>query len=425
MRSRFRFKDDRHLQSGTRYEQWSKSTCAVSPVWTTYYTVPDSAYRTGSYKHMNDIVGNAPNRKLPPTLGYKFNPMSSAEVIIEQGTGSSWIAENNSSACAGVEAYKPRYRRTEGNLTLGRQFSGFSHPIDATTGAVLGYPTINSDLLNRARSLAVTEVWSKRGRGASSSNLYESLAEVDKTLHMLNGYLTSARKIAEAAKKRNPRLMARELSSTYLMTRYGFIPTVSDIFNTLLALESRLGIALESTRSKEVVTETSNYTTFGTDAGTIQVYGAVTSKTVATVRALSLDQYNRTLIDALGLSPKNLLTLPWELLSNSFVYDWFANIGDFLGAITPTFGLTQIGSTIAITIERTDSWAASEYGINPGFTAIQWPGPCTCKRIYKTYYRSVGLDAPSLVMKLDFKFDGLIRCLDALSLFTQRVVPKR
>jgi hypothetical protein len=133
--------------------------------------------------------------------------------------------------------------------------------------------------------------------------------------------------------------------------------------------------------------------------------------------------YERTLLDSLGLSYKNLVTLPWELTKMSFVYDWFANIGDLIGSLVPAFGLNQIGSCTVVERKRIDSWVSTGYTlVNPSvFTVLQPPSPCSHKKTTTWYTRSIGLGAPSLAIKLDFGFDKLLRSADAAALLAQRM----
>jgi hypothetical protein len=428
MTQRFRIKDNRiNGISGTVFQDLSKrSGCSSSATWATFSSVDGESHREGLYKTMDDVVGNAPRRGAG-VAGYRFNAMSSRSVTVDKGTGSNWEVEGTAINCSGSEAYKQRFRCVDAGVTLGRRTSGFStYPIDSSTGRITIPFGVSPTLVNRALSLATTSVWSKRGRGGSNSNLYESLAEVDKTLAMFKGYIDSARKIYLRAQHDRPDLMVREASSIYLMTRYGFAPTVSDIFHIIEALKVNLGVVLESTRSQEIVSDFTSLSRSSSDAATIRISGTTTTQNVARIRVLSVDQYNRTILDALGFGYKNLATVPWELMSNSFIYDWFANIGDFIGSMIPAFGLTQIGSCTVLEQESTQIWVGNNSEIiNPStFTMISAPTSVTCKRVLKSYSRSIGLGAPSLAFKLDFKFSNLTRALDAVTLLIGKLPVK-
>jgi len=424
MTQRFRFIDKRKDTPNTKIEVWYKNFCTDAASWGTQTTYSGSSYPIGLYRTMTDIADNAPKRNRG-VEGYRFNAMNSYSVEIENGTGSSFDYEAKAPICTGGQLYRNRYRRIEGNLTLGRQMSGFSFDKDPLSNGL--YDTIvpiSSSKMNRMINLATTSVWNKRGRGGSESNLYESLAEVDKTLGMLTGYLNSARKIAEAAKRSNPREFLREASAVYLMTRYGFAPTVNDIFNTLEALQANVGVVLESSRAQEVMEDSTSFATSQQyELRPLQFTGLMTQQTVVKVRVLSVDQYNRTILDALGLSFKNLATLPWELLKMSFVYDWFANVGDLIGALTPAFGLKQIGSCIVITTEQTNTYNLLGTNLldSTNYTLYNGANPCSCKQTKKKYSRSIGLGAPMLAIRLDFKLDHLLRAADAATLLLQRM----
>ena len=421
---RFRIKDERGAAPSVSYYDWIKrSSCSSAATWAPYSTSSSPNWRSGRYSCMDDVVGNGP-RPSQGIAGFRFNPMTRSVVEISTGSDGDWEIQSTSSSCSGADLYYPKYKRVSGGLTLGRQLCGFGYAIDENGRPVFA-PVVDPRLIHDAWGRCSTKVWSERGRGGSNSNLYESLAEIDKTLGLLSSYLTTARKIATAARRANPKAFVKEASSAYLMTRYGFMPTLSDIFNTLLALDASLGLVLETTRAQEEVVDTSSSSRTTGEAATWTHSGFVSQETKATFRAMSLDRYERTIRDALGLSTKNLVTVPWDLKTMSFVYDWFFNINDFLGSLVPDFGVTQIGGCRTMRLETVYTYVKTASALNSpsSFTVLRAPPQVSCEMISLQYVRLIGLQAPSLYVNADFKFSNMTRALDAATLLAQKLRP--
>lgn len=418
MKSRFRVKNEIVNAGGCHYERYTTPSCGVTPSWNTFYTLPASAYKIGKYSNMDDIVGDRPNRKLGVS-GYKFHPVSMSSQTIDAGTGAdSWLVHNTTKLCSPPYDHFTYFRRISDGLSGGRQFSGFSFVIDPNGRLIM--PSI-SDIkgFERAINLCVTDVMSKIGRGGSSTNLYEGLAEVDKTLGMVSSYLDAARKIAST---KGLISKCKAVGNAYLLTRYGFKPLVSDIFASLEAINASLGLITETTRSQEQVTSVTSSSTTSGDAGTFTIGGIVTRTQTVSIRAMSLNQYHRTRADALGLGAKNLMTVGWELIPYSFVVDWFVNVGDFIGSLTPDFGVTPVGSCLVSKVETQDRWMqTSATKSNAAQTVDMPPNGGSCTATYKQTNRTLGLPLPSLTMKNDFRFSNLTRALDASALLLQRL----
>lgn len=430
---RLRFRDSTtKISSGAaayleRYQKPSLG-CTGSPSWEVQAQHSGTGLVYGRYEHMLDTPDNAPKRKLG-TAGYTFNSMTSASVECQLGTGTNWQVADNFLTCVGASPYTIAYRRREAGIPMALTRSGLSivgigglqaNVIDLTSYG-LPYATID-----RMRSLVATSVLSKRGRG-SDSNLYETLAEVDKSLAVVADLFTTVKKIYYSAFSRQrgrfSAVLTDSAAGTYLLNRYGFQPTVKDIFNTLLALREELGRRVERTRAQE--TETLLETTNGsfTDFATFDFNTTLTTETKIVVRAVSVDEYVMTLFDALGLGSKQLITAPWELTKFSFVLDWFLNIGDFIGALAPNLSLHHIGGCISVSVEKDWKWVATYKGLNPAKTSttniVFAPSNVSQGRTLKYYNRDPAIPSPSIVMKQDFKFSNATRALDALSLVLQ------
>jgi hypothetical protein len=136
---------------------------------------------------------------------------------------------------------------------------------------------------------------------------------------------------------------------------------------------------------------------------------------------MSLDEYDLTLADQLGLDFKSLVTLPWELIPYSFVVDWFLNIGDFIGSLTPSPGYTQLGSCFVVEREQTTSYTALGTEVPSLSYDVLRPVSGTVYRYRKSKNRYRMGDSGSIVIKNDFKLTNLIRALDAVALLQQKL----
>jgi len=431
---RIRYKDQTYSVSpGATIEIYRKPNgdCNATPVWET--SPPAVRFPSnmvfGKYSHMIDHSDNPPKRKLEPKRGYTFNGMTSAVVECHPGGDTEWGTEPIADYCSGPQTYRWQYRRRVfGGDPWSNQMAGLSivgiggiHPniLDLTS---YGLPEAE---ISRMRGLVATSVRSKRGRG-SDTNLWEAAAEVNKTLGMLSAYMQSARKIAKAAfSRRAARDLTNETAGTYLMTRYGFQPLVKDIFTTLLALEEDLGRRLERTRAQEVSKLSSQSATQITDWNAFNYTKTMTTETDIVVRAVSVDEYVLSMMQKFGLGTKNLLSVPYELVSYSFVLDWFVNVGDFIGAVVPEPGLTHIGGCTSVRVEKTWVCHIDPIGLMPEKVAdtnvTRFPSPTSCGRTLKYYDRDSALPVPSIRMKSDFKFDNFLRAADATSLLIQKL----
>jgi hypothetical protein len=129
-----------------------------------------------------------------------------------------------------------------------------------------------------------------------------------------------------------------------------------------------------------------------------------------------------TMADLLGLSPKFLPELMWELTRLSFVVDWWFDVGQWLGAMRFTPQLTVLGNTSSIKIKRSITVSAKlGTQLFPGGT-VEDQGPCTFE-VYEWFDREVDRDLP-LLPTLNLKFDSYLHTVDALALILQPLLKK-
>lgn len=137
-------------------------------------------------------------------------------------------------------------------------------------------------------------------------------------------------------------------------------------------------------------------------------------------RAGSLDVTELTMQRDLGMTGKDLVTLPWELVPYSFVVDWFFNVGDVLGALVPAPHLQNLCSWCSVervvkhVVTIPESW----------MTDAQYRQDRPMQGRFEAEFRIKArgyLRDPSLRLKNDFRFGRLTRVADAFALTAQLI----
>ena len=332
-----------------------------------------------------------------------FNNMSSSLISYEQGVGNGYQIHDANNG-----------ERIDGQcFHLWIPHSG----TNATVSTSLAIP---ADDISRAAIEVSTKVLSDRGR--STTNLWESIAEVDKTIAMLRPSLVKFVGICNDATraKREGRFKGFALngvSNLYLAYRYGIRPLVSDVQGILAGLKKDRGNKEVTTRAR-VQLNTVQVLTGSSTLGVVKVNYSNMVNDLVNVRAMSLDEVNMTALNNIGFSTKGLLTLPWELVPYSFVADWAFNIGDYLGALAPAFGWNSLGSCLSITRDVSNTYVPTSVVSTSGSYTLDRPvsGSFVCKSLT----RGRGpLTPAAIVLKSDLRLDSATRAADAWALAGQ------
>jgi hypothetical protein len=369
-------------------------------------------FATGDKLTMSDVVVKG-FRKEQAKGKVFFNPMQRDHWNAQRIDGSGFHWQNNTPiSCSG----SPRFPQARGSVEavdlmyaslVGLSYSADWHPRPLE---LVSYSSLGSMLVESS-----TRCQSERGR--SDGNLWETLAESNKALGTLTGIFGSAYK---AYRSRNFSGFTKEVSQGYLGWRYGVKPLISDVSMVIDGLTKKVGRRRKTTRatsaSRLEQSRTLRYTIPDFISDILEQ-----STDEVKVRAMSLDEHVVDLAYNLGLTSKGLLTLPWELVNKSFVLDWFVNVGDFIGALTPAFSWTSLGS--CYTIDRRKLLIVQAISNQPGTgRTLLYGNSGGYKILHESKSRVVGLPHPSIVVKSDFRFDNITRCLDALTLLASRVL---
>lgn len=264
---------------------------------------------------------------------------------------------------------------------------------------------------------AMTEVSTKllSDRGRSNSNIYESLAEVNQTIGLVGSITENVNKVLKGIPSR--KLAA--ISNLYLLARYGIRPLLGDLTAVVGAIGTIPEKVRQTTRASTSLSGSLSQTALAA-FGIVQVTTLINSRDEVSFRAMSLDEYVATAASRAGFDVKGLYTLPWELVSLSFVADWFANIGDYIGALVPTPGVTSLGSCLVVERTLETSFTAAGTVLTNSNYGLMRPVTGSCNSVLWTKSRG-SIATPGLVVKSDFKFSQLTRTLDALAVAQSRL----
>jgi len=411
-----------------------------------------------------DWVGDRQTMTDVVTAGFKrkqsagtiiMNPMTSQKVVINEAIVSGSLDFlGNYWQCGSSSPYRYQSRYTfDGNTLLSALNVGFEPNIVANHWGISSLFT-TSELENMIDE-ASTKCHNARGR--SDFNIWETLAERRESYRLLSSYLKSAARAAKSLEVRatslpkgkliNGRFYAfrpRKSRSGYgsaenltqagleahLITEYGLKPLLSDVKGVMAGLGKSTGDVRRTIRGT-VSDGRSKSTTAQVDLIPSHVAAQRVSLTTEEimVRAMSLDEWRVTSLENVGFSAKGLITLPWELITLSFVVDSFVNVGDYLGALVPTPGVTQLGACIVYS--HTRSLTNTISGASPVGIAVVNSAPIGVKTgVEKLVVRVPGLRVPSLVIRSDFGLDPEIernrqRIVNYSALTVQRLISAR
>lgn len=409
---RYRTKGSFSPAAQIAYESLSP-TCASPGTWTVGapYAI---GIPLGEVSEMYDVV-TSDWRKRQKAGDVIMNPMSSHTHIYASSGGQGFHARAVSPSCSSPLRFAEAKRD-------GDQLQSFV-PRNISTGRMVIETAINSSDVTSLITECATACLNQRGR--SDSNLWESFAEIDKSLEMHTQLANGAKKIVDKTiqyrgsrpQKGRYASAAGDVASMYLLYRYGLSPIMSDVVNVFEGLAQGDARVRKSSRAVRTKFAQSNETYN-------HVHGSFTTTIMkqksdsVIVRAVSLDEYTMDALSSIGFTTKGLVTLPWELMRLSFVIDWWLNIGDLLGALSPTPGYTQLGSCQTIERVTTNSYTSLGTICHDGTNIVLRPVSGTVSGTVRSKMRSA-LAPPGLIIKSDFKFDNLTRALDATALVVQ------
>lgn len=201
-------------------------------------------------------------------------------------------------------------------------------------------------------------------------------------------------------------------AAAYLAAQYGFKPLLSDIHAVMQGITSRGKRGWLFSATGQAVQQLSPYTAVNGAKPTTSVTGRALK--LARCRCwFTVDQPAMMQLDALGLV--NPLALGWELLTLSFVIDWFIPIGAFLKSLTALTGTTFVAGLL----DKIDHYDVTVWD-NRG-TFIKGTR-ASCRSRFLTFERQTYGAAPfpnPFVLLSGLGLNNVPRALSAAALVTQ------
>lgn len=400
-----RYRTSGNLQRTGQIQSWSRwNTCAQS-AWTLLGTY--AGPYLGTKKLMYDYVVTGFRGRVKKGEVF-FNPLLSETRTVSSGGGQ------------GSEIKAKNYIRVPCNQYYGYKVTGDYFAMKISSNSSSGVPPfqliVEEDVDSLKQELS-TCVLAKRG--SSDSNLWESMAELQKSAMLLKSLGSRAVKLTGVL---GASMQAGQASKEWLAYRYGIKPIIRDVENVLATMRKTLGRVRRTSRcSGNLYQERTDYGSYDHDSVRDTYY--ILRKDSVSVRAMSLDEFEATLLGDAGLSSKGLWMMPWELLPYSFVADWFFNVGEFIGAVVPTFGFKQLGSCVVVEREVSANYVCTGTVEQDGTFAVVSPTTGSVTSVVTSKQRGALL-SPGLFIKRDFRFDTLTRAADAFALVGSMLLGK-
>lgn len=301
------------------------------------------------------------------------------------------------------------------------------YPSVPSLGGINGsFPGVCSNDLARARNKALLSLKDQ------TVNLSIAFKERQKTVDLVTSALRNAVYIVKKAKShlrtpwrrrgllRSLKGKWKEAPEAWLLYRYGIIPTMLDAYGAVEALEKRengtydryrVTVRGKSTTVLKPKTLTSSVGPFGrfylipnVRVDTLMLSGKYGAR-VRYDAALTQPSYLR--LSEVGVT--NPLEVAWELITFSFICDWFLSIGDWCSALDATLPFTYIGGSETVFID----WSGTTQFKDERVRITSSTGPA----IHRQFSRQVPTSFPlASAFALKQNPINLTRLADALSL---------
>lgn len=368
--------------SVTREQRTNK---ALATTITSYTT--GTSPLMGKVKEMTDVV--IPNYHERSARGEIFvNPFSSeeTELAFEGGASVGWELSTDT-PYKRFDLYSPGGHYTAAEAETARPFGHVGVALDGAIASLAG-------------TSAAANVANPEFQGLVF------LAELREVFQMIRSPLSSYTQFLRAVerakfKQLRPSTAAttstgRFLRDNWLAYRYGVRPVMRDIQNFAKAIDTLSAKRPERKTARGFATENGKKditTVHGAWNGNL----TISDSTTVTRSCRSGVLYElKGEVDTFGMNVTEVPSAVWEIMPYSFVFDWFANIGSYVDAITPKFGVTVLGKwTTYRTVSETTRTATRAY---TGSYTTLGNGQCTLvkRTVAKSRVPSISID---LVLK--------------------------
>jgi len=209
-------------------------------------------------------------------------------------------------------------------------------------------------------------------------NLSSLIVEYRQTCEMFRdtamAIFNGVRRIRRGKSPFKRKLVTKDISSTYIGYSYGVAPLVGDLFDSWIALQTRLGLPIYHpfyVKRKTMVDPGSMYDSTRDVAGRV-----VTSQTAKV--------YVKYTPEAPRFTPGNPAEWIWEAIPFSFVIDWLIPIGDVLSALDALASVDELKGTLTTRIDSRLLYGLTSSEKSQGYIHVE-----DGEEIYKSHVREV------------------------------------
>lgn len=293
-----------------------------------------------------------------------------------------------------------------------------------------------NNLISQAATQALAGV--RRPELSGLVSIAEMRSTVQSLLNPVRGALNFLSRNAPSKRSRRKRSGRRalganlkDISDQHLTIIFGLMPFISDVQATLRALEAIEPVPIRytsrGTASAHGRNSGSGQDLIYNDGNNLVhlIHNESVDKTV-TVRAYQLYEASVSLTNALGLSVSDVPKALWQTQPLSFVVDWFANVGDYISALTPREGITYLTSGYSITTVTAAESSYDEVGSHtqPNGWVSEYRGGSQTRVVVAKQRVPTGLGSHvAITMKNNMHRDLLdaYKVTASISLLTQRL----
>jgi len=365
-----------------------------------------NVFANGQLEYMSDFVSKGFNKA-----------QERGEVIMNPMTRD--IRAKSSVAITYAHVYRNGYPN-QWYMYSGGPWTRLTHGYGSATGDLVAKPGSFLASYADVDNLAI-EVSTRclSGIGRASTDTWENMAEANKTLNTLWSPLGSWFQFERKARAAS---LALSSANAWLMYRYGIRPLVGSINDVMTAVARGMTHERKTTRARGNINLNRERTFTHSTEGVFARVQCTDSESVE-VRGMSLDEMTTDWRYQYGFDAKSLMTLPWNLVAYSFVVDWFANVGDLIGALGQAFYPQSLGRCLSTTQVGSTSQRGATEGWVSGYTVVS-PGVNLVREDATRKERVTGLRSPGLVVKADFGLSNVTRLGDAVSLVGQQLLSR-
>ncbi|DAD50314.1 maturation protein [ssRNA phage Esthiorhiza.4_4] len=221
-------------------------------------------------------------------------------------------------------------------------------------GDYLNHGLVDPALLTFVENRSIAKLYNQLNGFASAVKAGEDLGEIKQTIDAIKRPLPGLRKLIhetfgsakKAFSKPTASGIAKAAADTWLQWQFGYKPLESTIAGAVVGLQNRDVMANYRPFHAKEFSATGNATSdfaIPPPGGNIACDIRVMRETIYEVTfqgiwAEECDLPQRAISSVLGLEARDVLPTIWNLIPFSFLADYFANVGDIVGALAVPWG---------------------------------------------------------------------------------------